>query len=117
MERFFFVFENNLSSVKNASAKDLSGVDLQPHYVTRRYAEYNASLLYLEKISQNYNDIPFISRLNQNLGKLREEIEKFLLRLAEAKYRDWRSKTIFLMNNYDLITSVLKVRWALHRDS
>eukprot|EP01117_Protostelium_nocturnum_P018395 TRINITY_DN7684_c0_g1_i1.p1 TRINITY_DN7684_c0_g1~~TRINITY_DN7684_c0_g1_i1.p1 ORF type:complete len:972 (+),score=390.64 TRINITY_DN7684_c0_g1_i1:90-3005(+) len=117
MDRFFFVFDNNLMSVKNAIVKDLNSIDLQPHYVIRRYAEYNASLLYLIQIPQQTGDYPFVNKLNQNLSKLREEIERFLLRLAEAKYRDWRSRTMFLMNNYDLITSVLRERSLSSGDS
>ncbi len=36
-------------------------------------------------------------------------MEKLLLRLSDAKYKDWKSKSIFLMNNYDLILCVIGV--------
>jgi len=45
--------------------------------------------------------------ISQNLSKLREELEKLLIRLVDAKYKDWKSKCIFLMNNYDLIVSMM----------
>jgi hypothetical protein len=52
----------------------------------------------------------FITVLNQNLARLREEMEKLLVRLADTRYKDWKSKTIFLINNYDLILTTYTVR-------
>lgn len=37
----------NLNSVRNANRKRLGSIELQPHYVTRRYAEFAASVLML----------------------------------------------------------------------
>lgn len=124
--RFFELFDLNLSSIKNANIKDAGATkDYQPHYVslsyddmviisfsyqiTRRYAEFTASMLRLSMISEDMEDITFVKTLNQNLSKLREEMEKFLIRLADAKHNDWKSKTIFLINNYDIIVSVIAV--------
>eukprot|EP01119_Soliformovum_irregulare_P016429 TRINITY_DN4747_c0_g1_i1.p1 TRINITY_DN4747_c0_g1~~TRINITY_DN4747_c0_g1_i1.p1 ORF type:complete len:777 (-),score=235.67 TRINITY_DN4747_c0_g1_i1:133-2463(-) len=104
--RFFQVFDLNVQSVKTAQAKDLSSVDFAPHYVTRRYAEFQVSILTLANLLED-KDSNFMKQLNQQMGKLREEIEKLLIRLADSKHKDWRSKTIFLMNNYDLILNVM----------
>jgi len=93
-----------------AVAKDLSSIDFAPHYVTRRYAEFMVSILYLSTISEDMGDISFVKNVNHSLCRLREELEKLLIRLADAKHKDWKSKTIFLMNNYDLIVNVMNER-------
>lgn len=43
------------------------------------------------------------------MEKLRNEIENVIIRMAEAKHKEWQSKAIFLINNYDLILSVFTV--------
>ena len=113
---FVNIFELNLSSIKNAVIKDVNSIDLRPHYVTRRYAEFTVSILYLSQ-SELTSEIAFIKRINQNLSRLREEMEKLLVRLAEARYKDWKSKTILLINNYDLILSVYSEREITSVDS
>jgi Vps52 / Sac2 family len=45
--RFKLVFDANVRSVRDAHPRRLGSVDLTPHYVTRRYAEFAASLLAL----------------------------------------------------------------------
>jgi len=61
----------------------------------------------LTGISDQMGDSTFVKSVNQHLSKLSEELDKLLLRFADAKYKDWRSKTIFLMNNYDLVLTVM----------
>jgi len=43
----------NLASVRNANHKRLGSIDLSPHYVTRRYAEFAASVLTLHHSLQD----------------------------------------------------------------
>ncbi|KAE8784133.1 vacuolar protein sorting-associated protein 52 A [Hordeum vulgare] len=45
--RFKMVFDLHLSSLRNANIKTLWEDDVHPHYVTRRYAEFIASLVHL----------------------------------------------------------------------
>ncbi|CAN0536348.1 unnamed protein product, partial [Scytosiphon promiscuus] len=45
--RFKAAFDNNLKSVKAANPKRLGAIERHPHYVTRRYAHFAASLLAL----------------------------------------------------------------------
>jgi len=108
--RFFFVLDLNIASIKNANAKDLTNNDFRPHYITRRYTEFCVSMLHLSTISEDMGDITFVKKLNQYLSKMREEIEKLLIRFADAKHKDWKSKSVFLMNNFDLIISTTKER-------
>jgi hypothetical protein len=45
--RFKLVFDMHLSSLRTANPRALWEDDVRPHYVTRRYAEFAASLLHL----------------------------------------------------------------------
>ena len=45
--RFKMVFDMHLSSLRTANPRALWEDDVRPHYVTRRYAEFAASLLHL----------------------------------------------------------------------
>lgn len=47
--RFKLVFDMHLGSIRSATVRTLWEDDVRPHYVTRRYAEFSASLLYLNK--------------------------------------------------------------------
>ncbi len=51
--RFKMVIDMHLSSLRTANARTLWEDDVRPHYVTRRYAEFAASLLHL---NVNYGD-------------------------------------------------------------
>ena len=51
--RFKFVFDANLNSVRNADPSKLGRIDLGPHYVTRRYAEFCSSILRLHRSLQS----------------------------------------------------------------
>jgi len=111
VDRFFYVFELNTTSIRNVQPKDiLQSIELQPHYITRRYAELVVSVLYLSAISSEMGDKTFVERMNLNLDRMREEMAKCLMKMCEAKFKDWRSQTIFYINNYDLIVSVIKER-------
>ncbi|CCI49287.1 unnamed protein product [Albugo candida] len=46
------VFDMNLTSIRNAKVKKLGTIDLHPHYVVRRYAEFAASILKLSLDTQ-----------------------------------------------------------------
>ena len=54
-------------------------------------------------------DKQFVERMNLNLDRMRDEMGKCLIKMCEAKFKDWRSQAIFYINNYDLIVSVIKV--------
>ena len=45
--RLKVVFDAHLKSAEHASARRLGGVSKNPHYVTRRFAEFTASILTL----------------------------------------------------------------------
>ncbi|PUZ40654.1 hypothetical protein GQ55_9G441700 [Panicum hallii var. hallii] len=98
--RFKMVFDLHLNSLRNANIKTLWEDDVHPHYVTRRYAEFTASLVHL---NVEHGD----GQLDLNLERLRMAIEDLLVKLAKM-FSKPKLQTIFLINNYDLIIAILK---------
>lgn len=98
--RFKMVFDLHLNSLRNANIKTLWEDDVHPHYVTRRYAEFTASLVHL---NAEHGD----GQLDLNLERLRMAIEDLLVKLAKM-FAKPKLQTVFLINNYDLTISILK---------
>ncbi|CAL4923193.1 unnamed protein product [Urochloa decumbens] len=98
--RFKMVFDLHLNSLRNANIKTLWEDDVHPHYVTRRYAEFTASLVHL---NVEHGD----GQLDLNLERLRMAIEELLVKLSKM-FSKPKLQTIFLINNYDLTISILK---------
>ena len=103
--RFTSIMDMHINSVKKAVASGASNffsgtVDIHPHYVTRRYAEFASSILLL---NEGYHD----HLLENSLGRLRVEVESLVGRLA-ADFQDRKKKLTFLINNYDLVISILE---------
>ncbi|CAM0873594.1 unnamed protein product [Alopecurus aequalis] len=98
--RFKMVFDLHLSSLRNANMRTLWEDDVHPHYVTRRYAEFTASLVHL---NVEYGD----GQLDLNLERLRMAIEDLLVKLAKM-FPKPKLQTVFLINNYDLTIAILK---------
>ncbi|KAJ3035124.1 Vacuolar protein sorting-associated protein 52 [Rhizophlyctis rosea] len=97
--RFQAIMDLHVDSVKKATPRNLLGSkDVHPHYITRRYAEFAASILTL---NQGYDD----ALLNNSLLRVRAEVEGLLVRMS-AEFSDKKSRLIFLINNYDLITTI-----------
>ncbi|KAG0872173.1 hypothetical protein G6F16_005361 [Rhizopus arrhizus] len=74
--------------------------DIHPHFVTRRYAEFAASLLVL---NDGYDD----AILSNSIHRLRDEFEAVLSRMSN-ELTDSPKRIAFLVNNYDLIISVFQ---------
>jgi len=51
--RLKMVMNSQLRSLKSANAKKLGGVELHPHYVSRRYAEFTSSILLILNKGKN----------------------------------------------------------------
>ena len=100
--RFLAIIELNVNSVRNADPQKLSHFDTRPHYVTRRYAEFSAAII---SINNNHPD----ARVDAALSDLQEELQKFLLQLA-AEFLTRKDQLVFLINNYDMMLSVLNER-------
>ncbi|KAJ3013995.1 hypothetical protein HKX48_005407 [Thoreauomyces humboldtii] len=98
--RFQAIMDLHIESLKKAAPKSLlPSKDFHPHYVTRRYAEFSASILTL---NQGYDD----ALLANSLFRLRAEVKHLLMRMS-GEFSDAKSRLVFLINNYDLVVAVL----------
>eukprot|EP00010_Vexillifera_abyssalis_P003592 CAMPEP_0201562796 /NCGR_PEP_ID=MMETSP0173_2-20130828/79525_1 /ASSEMBLY_ACC=CAM_ASM_000268 /TAXON_ID=218659 /ORGANISM="Vexillifera sp., Strain DIVA3 564/2" /LENGTH=283 /DNA_ID=CAMNT_0047977397 /DNA_START=481 /DNA_END=1329 /DNA_ORIENTATION=- len=109
--RFSDVFKLHLDSVSEATPSSLGSIDIQPHYVTRRYSELLASILSLKV---KYSD----HRLAQHLNALRHAMEQLIKQIAKTiktSHKDPRDAYVFLINNYYLVLSILN-KWQVISD-
>uniref|UniRef100_M3ZHA5 Vacuolar protein sorting-associated protein 52 homolog n=1 Tax=Xiphophorus maculatus TaxID=8083 RepID=M3ZHA5_XIPMA len=92
--RFELILEMNIQSIRNTDPQKLGVLDTRPHYVcvhTRR------PRLLASIITHNFS--------------LQVEVENFVLKMA-AEFPSRRDQLIFLINNYDMMLSVLMERAA-----
>ncbi|KAJ6241631.1 vacuolar protein sorting-associated protein [Anaeramoeba flamelloides] len=110
-----FNFSNNLSNEKKLQlikknkkkqqkkkkkkSQNNNTAQLRPTFSTRKYSELISSILILNN-DLNENNVLF------SLSLLRTEMETYLSKYA-SQLIDTKSQTLFLINNYDLILSVL----------
>ncbi|KAI5742699.1 hypothetical protein M8J77_010274 [Diaphorina citri] len=100
--RFEYVFELNIQSVRDCDPSRYSK-DMRPHTtLARRYAEFSSAI---NMISESYPS----ERVTRLLALLLEEVELFILKNA-AIYQHRKEQLIFLINNYDLVLSILSGR-------
>lgn len=99
--RFQQVMDLQIQSIKTASIQTIGPLDVQAHYVTRRYTDLLTSVLTL---NEGFNDQPAIN----SMSRLRQEMEQLYLRFA-ADFTDRRNYLIYFINQYDLIIATLKV--------
>uniref|UniRef100_A0A3Q3MU79 Vacuolar protein sorting-associated protein 52 homolog n=1 Tax=Mastacembelus armatus TaxID=205130 RepID=A0A3Q3MU79_9TELE len=102
--RFELILEMNINSIRNTDPQKLGVLDTRPHYITRRYAEFSSAIVSINQTFPN-------ERTNTLLGQLQVEVENFVLKMA-AEFPSRRDQLIFLINNYDMMLSVLMERAA-----
>ncbi|XP_073242432.1 vacuolar protein sorting-associated protein 52 homolog [Porites lutea] len=100
--RFTYVVELNVDSVRNTDPQKLGVIDIRPHYITRRYAEFSAAIV---SLNESFPD----EKVNKVLAALQVEVENFILRMA-AEFPLRKEQLIFLINNYDMMLAVLMER-------
>ncbi|EFA03408.1 vacuolar protein sorting-associated protein 52 homolog [Tribolium castaneum] len=101
LTRFEYVFRLNIASIRDCDPTKFN-LEMGPHYITRRYAEFSAALV---GISENFpNEL-----VNCLLAELQEEVELFILRMAGI-FPERKEQLIFLINNYDMILHVIMER-------
>eukprot|EP01127_Copromyxa_protea_P021675 TRINITY_DN7531_c0_g1_i1.p1 TRINITY_DN7531_c0_g1~~TRINITY_DN7531_c0_g1_i1.p1 ORF type:complete len:690 (+),score=102.57 TRINITY_DN7531_c0_g1_i1:1-2070(+) len=90
---------------QNKSSHNLNQSGVGPHIVTRRYAEFVASVHTLI----NQIDSVHQSRITSKLAQLQTSIIQFLDHHAfQQQQQQTINGAVFLINNYDLIVSLLK---------
>ena len=80
----------------------LGQIDVRPHYITRRYAEFSAAIVGLNESFPS-------DRVNKLLAQLQTEVENFILRMA-AEFPQRKEQLVFLINNYDMMLNVIMER-------
>ncbi|XP_077447521.1 vacuolar protein sorting-associated protein 52 homolog [Stigmatopora argus] len=102
--RFELILEMNIHSIRNTDPQKLGVLDTRPHYITRRYAEFSSAVVSINQTFPN-------ERTDALLAQLQVEVENFVLKMA-AEFPSRREQLIFLINNYDMMLSVLMERAA-----
>jgi len=97
--RMVTVCNANTASIRNCEIEKLGKLDLRPHIITRRYAEFCAAI---SGLNETFPD----QRIEQILENLSSEVELCVSRMASI-FQDPKSKLIFLINNYDMLLSIL----------
>ena len=115
--RFKVIFDANVKSLKGANPKKLGTVDLTPHYVSRRYAEYVSSILTLQGGSSDSFGIAGggENMLMMNLKQLRVEMIGLLERLG-SQLGGNKEQKVFLINNIDQMLSVFQERRVMSEE-
>ncbi|CAN7983927.1 unnamed protein product [Ixodes pacificus] len=100
--RFEYILRLNIQSIRDCDPQKLGSIDMRPHYITRRYAEFSAAVV---SINENFPS----ERVASLLAALQGEVENFILKMA-AEFQGRKEQLIFLINNYDMMLSVLLER-------
>ncbi|XP_039256225.1 vacuolar protein sorting-associated protein 52 homolog [Styela clava] len=97
--RFEHIVKLNTQSIKTCDVNSLASIDVRPHYITRRYAEFSAAIVGINETSPN-------TLVDQVLEEMQSEVQNFILRMASC-FNDRKDQLIFLINNYDMMLSVI----------
>ncbi|RUS69204.1 hypothetical protein EGW08_023031, partial [Elysia chlorotica] len=100
--RFEYIVNMNIQSVRECDPNKLGQIDSRPHYITRRFAEFSAAIV---GINASFPS----EHVRRSLGQLQAEVENFILRMA-AEFPHRKEQLVFLINNYDMMLSVLVER-------
>ncbi|OZJ04550.1 hypothetical protein BZG36_02697 [Bifiguratus adelaidae] len=100
--RFTHIIDLNVESMRKlAQSKQIlqGSNEIHAHSITRRYAEFLASIFTL---NEDHDD----QILNNSVNRLRTEFDQLLSKMSKEIAGD-KNRLVFLINNYDLIISVL----------
>lgn len=100
--RFAFILQQNIQSIRNCDPQKLHPIDVRPHYITRRYAEFSAAIV---GINEGYPN----EKVNHLLAQLQCEVQDFILKMA-AVFDHRKEQVVFLINNYDMMLGVIMER-------
>jgi vacuolar protein sorting-associated protein 52 len=107
LTRLLHLIDANVQSLKGAKPQDMITVfDVRPHVVTRRYAELIVAVNVLCSKMENHISA---SRIVAKMKLLCAQTKDLLLRISSIEL-DEIKRSVFLINNYDLILGVLKER-------
>ncbi|KAJ3265746.1 hypothetical protein HDU77_004014 [Chytriomyces hyalinus] len=96
--RFQAIMDLHIESLRKVGKVSVTK-DCHPHFITRRYAEFSASILAL---NDGFDDALLVN----SLVRLRNEVESLLFRMTDD-IPQRKDKLILLINNHDLVSSIL----------
>ncbi|KAF9425518.1 Vacuolar protein sorting-associated protein 52 [Podila epigama] len=94
--RFQIVVDMHIDSVRKAKTK-IKPKNVHPHWIARRYGEFASSLLLLN--DEHTDVMPRLALLRLETSSLFESMSK--------TFADTKSRLIFLINNFDLVLTLL----------
>ncbi|CAI2357448.1 unnamed protein product [Caenorhabditis sp. 36 PRJEB53466] len=103
--RLNLVMSQHYDSVKSVDLKKLQhagSLDARPHFIVRRYAELTSAHLLIARTSEKEMG----DKMEAVLENSEDSIEQLLLRMS-AMQSTQKNKHVFLINNYDLILSII----------
>ena len=100
--RFTFVLSQNIHSIRETDPGRLTELDTRPHFITRRFGEFYSAIHTLNDKFPNDQTV-------RSMSLLQVEVENVVLRMA-AEFRGRQDQLVFLINNYDLMLSVMQCR-------
>jgi vacuolar protein sorting-associated protein 52 len=136
------VMDSHLRSLKTANAVKLGGIDLHPHYVSRRYAEFACSILIIlhkgnkenkealmtsgrkqdlrnetkpDPVEHSDSAQAMPSSTTKDLAMIQEEIVALLERLSD-KHTTNKKRIVFLINNIDQIVCIFQERRVVGKE-
>lgn len=107
--RFQHVVYMHVQSLKAVEPSRLQSLDHTPHYITRRFAEFFAGFVAIQL--ESGADTTHADLFTSILLQLKQEMDGLLLRMA-AEFRERKHQLVFLINNYDMVQSVMLERLA-----
>ncbi|KAK7576041.1 hypothetical protein V9T40_012327 [Parthenolecanium corni] len=102
ISRFEYVMRLNIESIRNCDPNKFKQQDMNPHYITRRYAELSAAIISIDSSYPN----ELVTKL---LAELLEEVTLFIMKMASV-FSGRKEQLIFLINNYDLALNIITER-------
>jgi hypothetical protein len=109
----------NIDSVQRVEPHKFSSIELNPHFVRVKFVFLNKTMIFFLKIVRRYAEFSgAVTRLNEEFAnekiatlmtRLQVEILNLILRMAN-EFPQRKEQLIFIINNYDLLLSVLTVR-------
>uniref|UniRef100_A0A7S2BKB8 Vacuolar protein sorting-associated protein 52 homolog n=2 Tax=Octactis speculum TaxID=3111310 RepID=A0A7S2BKB8_9STRA len=115
--RLKVVLDANHRSIELSSPKKLGVHTNNPHYVTRRYAEFSASILSLQGGMESLGIAGGGEEMLMNdMAKLRDALLELLTRMSD-ELPDSKQRLVFLINNYDQVLQVFSERQIVSEES
>jgi len=100
--RFEIIMRNHINSITVIDTQKFHSLDVRPHYITRRYAEFSSAL---SSINESFPN----EKLTYFLNQLQNEVQDFIFKLA-SEFNHRKEQLILQINNFDLILSLLTER-------